>query len=69
MAARREPTWADIPAMAPPPLGTEREVPALAAVVSLLGKLSAEERGRVMRYALDKFAPQVRFGEPEDGGS
>lgn len=61
--AARKPGWADIPQMTPPPLGTDRELPALAAVVAILGQLTAAERARVLGYAIDRYTPKVRLGD------
>jgi hypothetical protein len=65
MAARIKPGWASIPDMDPPPLGTDRELPALAAVVAILRQLDATERARVLRYVVERYGPTVRLG---DGG-
>jgi hypothetical protein len=66
MAARREPGWRDIPDMTPPPPDTDRELPALAAVVAILGALSATERARVLTYVLDRYTPTVRLGDQDE---
>lgn len=66
MAARRPPSWSDVPDMTPPPPGTDRELPALAAVVSILGQLALPERARVLKYVLDRYAPTVRLGDQDE---
>jgi hypothetical protein len=66
MAARRMPGWADIPQMTPPPPTSDRELPALAAVVAILGQLTAPERGRVLKYVFDRYTPTVRLGDGDE---
>lgn len=69
MAPRRAQGWADVPTMETP-YPNERELLGLAAVVAILNKLSAEERGRVLRYVADRFdlvvavAAEVVVDEP-----
>jgi hypothetical protein len=65
MAARTKPGWASIPDM-DPPLPAYRELPALTAVVAILGHLDATERARVLRYVVERYGPAVRLGDGEE---